>query len=89
MGVAGLDRIAERLVAHGRSVSTPVAIVENGSRPGQRVILATLAELGEAGRAAAVTSPALVIVGEVAALASELHWFGSPPVAWRERRVAA
>jgi uroporphyrin-III C-methyltransferase / precorrin-2 dehydrogenase / sirohydrochlorin ferrochelatase len=53
------------------------------------VILASLAELGEAGRAAAVTSPALVIVGEVAALARELHWFGSAPVAWRECRVAA
>jgi uroporphyrin-III C-methyltransferase/precorrin-2 dehydrogenase/sirohydrochlorin ferrochelatase len=89
MGVAGLDRIAERLIAHGRAAATPVAIVENGSRPGQRVILATLAELGEAGRASAVASPALVIVGEVASLASELHWFGSPPVAWRECRAAA
>jgi uroporphyrin-III C-methyltransferase/precorrin-2 dehydrogenase/sirohydrochlorin ferrochelatase len=89
MGVAGLDRIAERLVAHGRAVSTPVAIVENGSRPGQRVILANLAELGEAGRAAAVASPALVIVGEVAALAGDLHWFGAAPLDWRECRVAA
>jgi uroporphyrin-III C-methyltransferase/precorrin-2 dehydrogenase/sirohydrochlorin ferrochelatase len=89
MGVAGLDRIAERLIAHGRAAATPVAIVENGSRPGQRVILATLAELGEAGRASAVVSPALVIVGEVAALAGELHWFGAAPVTWRECRVAA
>jgi len=89
MGVAGLDRIAERLIAHGRAAATPVAIVENGSRPGQRVILATLAELGEAGRASAVASPALVIVGEVASLADELHWFGAAPVAWRECRVAA
>jgi uroporphyrin-III C-methyltransferase/precorrin-2 dehydrogenase/sirohydrochlorin ferrochelatase len=89
MGVAGLDRIAERLIAHGRAAATPVAIVENGSRPGQRVILATLAELGEAGRASAVASPALVIVGEVASLAGALHWFGAAPVAWRECRVAA
>jgi len=89
MGVAGLDRIAERLIAHGRAAATPVAIVENGSRPGQRVILATLAELGEAGRESAVVSPALVIVGEVAALAGELHWFGAAPVRWRECRVAA
>ncbi len=89
MGVAGLDRIAERLIAHGRAAATPVAIVENGSRPEQRVILATLAELGEAGRASAVASPALVIVGEVASLAGGLHWFGAAPVAWRECRVAA
>ncbi len=65
------------------------AIVENGSRSNQRVVLATLAELEDAGRAAAVKSPALVIVGEVAALAERLHWFGSAPVAWRALRAVA
>ena len=89
MGVAGLGTIRDRLVAHGRAATTPAAIVENASRPGQRVVLATLAELEEAGRAAAVQSPALVIVGEVAALAERLHWFGAPPVRWRELRAAA
>jgi uroporphyrin-III C-methyltransferase/precorrin-2 dehydrogenase/sirohydrochlorin ferrochelatase len=89
MGVGGLDRIRDRLVAHGRSAGTPVAIVENCSRPEQRVLLTTLAELAEAGRDARVTSPALVIVGEVAALAGQLHWFGSAPLVWRRRREAA
>jgi uroporphyrin-III C-methyltransferase/precorrin-2 dehydrogenase/sirohydrochlorin ferrochelatase len=89
MGVGGLDRIRDRLVAHGRSPGTPVAIVENGSRPEQRVLLTTLADLAEAGRDARVTSPALVIVGEVAALAGQLHWFGSAPLVWRRLREAA
>ncbi|HET7204342.1 MAG TPA: siroheme synthase CysG [Steroidobacteraceae bacterium] len=89
MGVAGLGRIRDRLVAHGRSPQTPVAIVENGSRPEQRVLLATLEELEDAGRDAQVQSPALVIVGEVAALAERLHWFGSAPVVWRRLREAA
>ncbi len=80
MGVAGLGTIRDQLVQHGRAPATPVAIVENGSRSDQRVVLATLAELEDAGRAAAVKSPALVIVGEVAALAERLHWFGSRPV---------
>jgi uroporphyrin-III C-methyltransferase/precorrin-2 dehydrogenase/sirohydrochlorin ferrochelatase len=53
------------------------------------VVLATLAELEEAGRAAAVKSPALVIVGEVAALAESLHWFGSAPISWRALRAVA
>ena len=89
MGVAGLATIRDRLLQHGRAASTPVAIVENGSRSNQRVVLATLAELEDAGRAAAVKSPALVIVGEVAALAERLHWFGSRPLAWRQLRAAA
>jgi uroporphyrin-III C-methyltransferase/precorrin-2 dehydrogenase/sirohydrochlorin ferrochelatase len=80
MGVAGLDRIRDRLMAHGRSGQTPVAIVENGSRPEQRVLLTTLAELADTGREQQVRSPALVIVGEVAALAARLHWYGTPPV---------
>jgi uroporphyrin-III C-methyltransferase/precorrin-2 dehydrogenase/sirohydrochlorin ferrochelatase len=89
MGVAGLGRIRDRLVEHGRSPHTPVAIVEKGSRPEQRVVLATLGELETAGRAAQVKSPALVIVGEVAALAGELHWFGSEPVRWQRLSQAA
>ncbi|MDH4165377.1 MAG: siroheme synthase CysG [Gammaproteobacteria bacterium] len=89
MGVAGLGTIRDQLVRHGRAPSTPVAIVENGSRPNQRVVLANLAELEDAGRAAAIKSPALVIVGEVAALAASLHWFGSAPVQWRTLRAVA
>jgi uroporphyrin-III C-methyltransferase/precorrin-2 dehydrogenase/sirohydrochlorin ferrochelatase len=89
MGVAGLGAIRDQLVQHGRAPSTPVAIVENGSRSNQRVVLATLAELEAAGRAAAVRSPALVIVGEVTALAEKLHWFGPAPVHWRALQAAA
>jgi uroporphyrin-III C-methyltransferase / precorrin-2 dehydrogenase / sirohydrochlorin ferrochelatase len=89
MGVAGLGRIRDQLTRHGREPSTPVAIIENGSRANQRVVLATLAELEEAGRAAAVQSPALVIVGEVAALAAKLHWFGAAPIAMHQLRAAA
>jgi len=83
MGVAGLERIRDRLVAHGRAASTPFAIVENGSRADQRVVTGTLAELPEIARDHAVRSPALLILGEVAALAGELHWFGAPPLTGR------
>jgi uroporphyrin-III C-methyltransferase/precorrin-2 dehydrogenase/sirohydrochlorin ferrochelatase len=89
MGVAGLGTIRSQFLAHGRAPGTPVAIVENGSRPEQRVLLATLDELEAIGRDADVKSPALVIVGEVAALAEELHWFGSAPVVWRRLQAAA
>jgi uroporphyrin-III C-methyltransferase/precorrin-2 dehydrogenase/sirohydrochlorin ferrochelatase len=89
MGVAALGRIAGQLLAHGRAATTPVAIVENGSRPDQRVTLTTLAALDDASRRADILSPALLIVGEVAALAAELHWFGSTPRPWEALRSAA
>ena len=79
MGVAGLATIRSQLVAHGRAPSTPVAVVENGSRPEQRVTLTTLGELDAVARDGGIRSPALVIVGEVAALAGQLHWFGAAP----------
>ena len=47
MGVRALPRIAERLVAGGRPPEEPVAVVERGTLPGQRTLLATLADVAE------------------------------------------
>jgi uroporphyrin-III C-methyltransferase/precorrin-2 dehydrogenase/sirohydrochlorin ferrochelatase len=83
MGVQGLATLRERLLAHGRAASTPFALVENGSRPEQRVLLGTLGELPERAAAAGIRSPALLILGEVAALGARLHWFGAAPITHR------
>lgn len=80
MGVGELATLQERLLAHGRAASTPFALVENGSRPGQRVITGTLARLPYLAQAHRVRSPALLILGEVAALAPALAWFGTAPI---------
>lgn len=80
MGVAGLETFRDRLLAHGRAAATPFALVENGSRREQRVITGTLADLAETARLFEVASPALLILGEVAALAHPLHWHGAPPL---------
>lgn len=80
MGVAGLERLQQRLLQAGRAPSTPFALVENGSRPQQRVVTGTLGDLPQTARAHAVASPALLILGEVAALAGQLHWFGDAPL---------
>ncbi len=80
MGVAGLDGIQQRLLQAGRAPTTPFALVENGSRPQQRVITGTLATLASTARQLQVQAPALLILGEVTALAPALHWFGATPV---------
>jgi uroporphyrin-III C-methyltransferase/precorrin-2 dehydrogenase/sirohydrochlorin ferrochelatase len=89
MGVASLAAVGQRLLEHGRGAGTPVAIVERGSRPDQRVTIARLDELGDVALGGEIQSPALLIVGEVAALAEALHWYGEPPRRWQAlRRVA-
>lgn len=80
MGVARLEQVSEQLLAHGRAADTPFALVENGSQSRQRVVTGTLERLPTLARAHAIHAPALLILGEVAALAGELAWFGAPPV---------
>jgi len=77
MGVGQLETLSARLIEHGRSGATPFALVENGSRPEQRVVTGRLDELASVARRHAVRAPALLIVGEVAGLARRLHWFGA------------
>jgi len=79
MGVASVDRIERELLTHGKDPSTPIAFIENGTRPNQRVIIGTLGTAAERAREAAVGSPALLVIGSVAALATDLAWFGQSP----------
>ncbi|WP_454696088.1 siroheme synthase CysG [Achromobacter aegrifaciens] len=76
MGVGQLDLLTGRLLAHGRAPHTPFALIENGSRPEQRVLSGTLEQLPALAAEHAIRSPALLIVGEVAGLAPQLQWFG-------------
>jgi len=81
MGVGALDNLQSRLLLAGADPGLPFALVEDGSRASQRVVTGTLAKLAHCARHHQVRSPALLILGEVAALASELHWFGAAPLA--------
>ena len=68
MGVANAGAIAERLLENGAAPATPVAVIENGTRPAQRVVTGRLDRLGRLVREHAVTAPALIVVGEVVRL---------------------
>ena len=78
MGVIKSPHIQAKLIEHGRAKTTPVAIVENGTRHNQRVITGTLSELATLIDKEAVQSPALLIIGEVAQLHEQLDWFNKP-----------
>ncbi|MBQ4859024.1 siroheme synthase CysG [Pseudoalteromonas sp. MMG007] len=76
MGVIKSPHIQAELLNHGRSAATPVAIIENGTRKNQRVVTGQLGELADLIERNSIVSPALLIIGEVAALHSQLAWFG-------------
>ncbi|EGI74265.1 MULTISPECIES: siroheme synthase CysG [Pseudoalteromonas] len=76
MGVIKSPHIQGELLKHGRKADTPVAIIENGTRKNQRVVTGQLGELADLIERNSIISPALLIIGEVAALHSQLAWFG-------------
>ncbi|MFD1006602.1 MULTISPECIES: siroheme synthase CysG [Oceanisphaera] len=76
MGLMRSAHIQQRLIEHGLAASTPIALIERGTTPQQRVVRGTLNELGVL--AEQVVSPSLMVIGEVAALADSLAWFNTP-----------
>jgi uroporphyrin-III C-methyltransferase/precorrin-2 dehydrogenase/sirohydrochlorin ferrochelatase len=81
MGLGQLEQILSRLCAHGAPESRAAAIVEQGTRAGQRVVTGTLADLAPKARQAGIQSPALLIVGEVTRLHETLQWFNAAAAA--------
>ncbi len=69
MGLSRAGSVAEKLIGAGRGPSTPVAIIENGTRADERVFAGTLATMPDIVKTARVGAPALIVIGEVAALA--------------------
>lgn len=69
MGVKTAPQIAEKLMADGLAPDMPIAVVENAARSSMRVLRGPLAGLPQLVAEARVRSPALIIIGEVAAQA--------------------
>jgi len=75
MGLKSLPVICEQLVANGMDGAMPVALVEKGSTPEQRVHCSTLDSMPELLGRSSIASPSLFIVGRVVSLAEKLAWF--------------
>ncbi len=80
MGVSRLAKIATALIAGGRSPETPAAIIEWGTYPRQRTVVATLATLAETAAREKVIAPSIAIVGDVVKLRAEMSWFDRRPL---------
>ena len=69
MGVATAAAIAEKLIADGLAPEVPVAVIENATRPAMRVLRGPLAGLPELVARERIQSPAVIVIGDVAACA--------------------
>jgi uroporphyrin-III C-methyltransferase/precorrin-2 dehydrogenase/sirohydrochlorin ferrochelatase len=75
MGLVGLDKICQSLIAHGSPENLPAALIQQGTTHNQRVIIGTLATLPAQIAELNITPPTLVIIGTVVTLHERLHWF--------------
>jgi uroporphyrin-III C-methyltransferase/precorrin-2 dehydrogenase/sirohydrochlorin ferrochelatase len=75
MGLSSLEAIIRGFLEHGADAATPAAVIENGTRTGQRVITGTLKSLPGMTAVAEIKSPALIIIGSVVNLREKLSWF--------------
>jgi uroporphyrin-III C-methyltransferase/precorrin-2 dehydrogenase/sirohydrochlorin ferrochelatase len=78
MGVGTAGTIAARLISAGRDPATPVAIIENGTRQNEIGAFGALGNVAEIIQSAGIQGPALLIIGEVVALAQRNH-AAAPP----------
>jgi uroporphyrin-III C-methyltransferase/precorrin-2 dehydrogenase/sirohydrochlorin ferrochelatase len=88
MGLARLEHIAARLIDNGAPPERPAALIAQGTTAEQQVVVATLGTIRAAAAARGIESPALLVVGDVAALHAALAWFGETSAADSDSQTA-
>ena len=68
MGLNRLPQIMERLVQTGAEEHTPVAVISKGTMPGQQIVRGDIQSIADKVNDAKLESPAIIVVGENAAL---------------------
>ena len=76
MGIAHLRDIAEQLVILGKSLDTPVAVIQWGTYESQQVVTGTLETIADVAAGQRLRSPSIIVIGEVVSLQKTLSWFG-------------
>ncbi len=75
MGLTNIATICTELITHGRAADTPVAVVSHASTPQQCTLIATLVDAPDHAARQGITSPAVILIGEVVGLHERLDWF--------------
>lgn len=81
MGMANLSHIAHSLInVKNFPADTPVGIISWGTRPEQKTLTGTLANISDLAKTHNMNPPAIIVVGRVVSLREKLRWFDSQPL---------
>lgn len=80
MGMANLPLISQKLMENGKKPTTPVAIIQWGTRPEQRTLVGQLDTIAIEVQKQGFSNPSIIIVGEVVSLREKLQWFEKKPL---------
>ncbi|MDD3368307.1 MAG: hydroxymethylbilane synthase [Lachnospiraceae bacterium] len=80
MGLSKLGEIAEKLIEAGMSSDTPAAVISHATTAEQKTCTAALNHIAEEVVQAGITSPALIVVGQVVKLRESLNFFETKPL---------
>jgi uroporphyrin-III C-methyltransferase / precorrin-2 dehydrogenase / sirohydrochlorin ferrochelatase len=75
MGLVGLEKICQSLIAHGSPKDLPIALVQQGTTTNQRVVTGTLETFPATIAGLNIKPPTLIIIGTVVTLHDKLTWF--------------
>ena len=76
MALTSANHICQQLMANGMREDMPVALIERGTTPKQKVYTTSLSKLPDLINNQEIHAPSLLIVGEVVSLQEKLGWFG-------------
>ena len=74
MVLSGAKNLSDKLIEHGMRKDMPIALIEKGTMPEQKIYISTLVELPQLISKEKVGAPSLLIVGEVVKLHEKLNW---------------
>jgi len=84
MGMANLSAIIAKLIEHGRTPTTPIALIQWGTYPTQKTLTGTLDTIEAQAKQTKIKPPAVMVVGEVVALRNQMNWYESLPLFGRK-----
>lgn len=88
MGMRRIEAITQAVMDGGRHPETPAAVIRWGARPNQRTVTGTLRTIAKLALDANLSSPAIIVIGEVVSMREKLRWYDNKPLFGKKVLVA-